>query len=162
MSPRIERPWLILGRPDGKRVQGIQDACARQGRPPARVLSWSDWLTSPDRLTQYLPERGVLKIEPPGEDAQVHHRLRQWGASHLGCSPPRLLEHGELGSDALWFQGFTAAMQALSSQLKLKPDVVVVNKPEDVLAMTDKWQCQERLHQSGLGTPDRLGSVGLL
>ncbi|XVJ70974.1 MAG: hypothetical protein HEQ39_16145 [Rhizobacter sp.] len=158
-APVASLPWVVLGVPSSKRTQGLQLARARLGLAPARLVPWREWMASPRVLDDQLREPCVFKIEPPGDDEQVHHRLLTWGSQHIGHTSPAPLAFGELGAGDVWFQGFSLAMRQLESSLQGIPHVQVVNAPVDILAMTDKWQCQERLQAQGINTPARLGLV---
>lgn len=152
-------PWVVLGTPGSKRSRGLQAARAALGLAPARIVEWQDWLLAPDMLTAALQEPCHFKIEPPGDDPRVHLHLLHAGCDMLGrarCDAP---EHGELlGADA-WFEGFRAAMQRVDDTLSLCPQARPVNRPGDIVAMTDKLMCQQRLQAHGVPTPRLLGRV---
>jgi hypothetical protein len=152
-------PWVVLGRPGSKRSRGLQAARAALGLAPARIVEWFEWLSSPDVLAAALQEPCHFKIEPPGDDPRVHLYLLHAGCDRLGrerCDAP---EHGELlGADA-WFEGFRVAMQQIDNTLSRCPQAKPVNRPSDIVAMTDKLACQQQLQAHGVPTPRLLGPV---
>lgn len=152
------RPWVVLGVGGSKRSRGLQAARAGLGLAPARLVEWRDWLAQPDCLAALLAEPCHVKIEPPGDDAQVHLQLLHAGCDALGrprCAAP---EHGELLATDAWYAGFEQAMARLAAQLAGTP-ARPVNAPADILAMTDKLACQRRLQAHGVPTADLLGPV---
>ena len=153
------RPWVVLGVAGSKRTRELLASCERHGRAMPRIIEWVDWLRHPAALDAALGEAGVFKIEPPGDDPLVHHELMRRGAQALGMPAPALLQPGELAGCRPWFEGFRLAMDALSTQLQRHPATEVVNAPPDIVAMTDKFLCQQRLQASGIAIPPLLGSI---
>lgn len=158
-------PWVVLGVARSKRVRGLQAARSRLGLRPATVLEWGDWLALPAPRSQaffapHLRDGTVFKIEPPGDDAEAHHRLIELGCTRLGRPPRAPLAHGEFAASDAWFDGFTQAMHLVDGVLREVGGVRVVNGPHDILAMTDKWRCQQRLQAHGADIPALLGPVG--
>ncbi len=154
------RPWVVLGVASSKRTREVHASCERQGWPVPRVVEWAQWLARPQALDAALAAPCVFKIEPPGDDPRVHHRLMCWGSQALGMRQPSVLLHGELAGGKAWFEGFRLAMQALADQLTRQPAAVVVNSPADIVAMTDKLECQQRLQAHGIETPRLFGPIG--
>jgi len=149
-------PLVVLGVGASKRTRGLQAARAALGLPPARLVSWRDWLADPACLDAALAPGARVKIEPPGDDVEAHARLMHGGAQRLdrpACAP---LQHGELCATDLWFAGFEAALARLAAQLAR---VDVVNDPAEIALMTDKWRCQQHLAAHGLPTPALLGRI---
>ena len=153
------RPWVVLGVGGSKRSRGLQAARAALGLAPARLVEWRDWMDRPGGLDALLAAPCHLKIEPPGDDPQVHLRLLHDGCEVLGrprCAAP---EHGELLATDAWYAGFARAMRRLAAQVAGTP-AQLVNAPADILAMTDKLDCQQRLQAHGVPTARLLGPVG--
>jgi hypothetical protein len=150
--------WVVLGVGDTKRTRGLQAAAVAAG-VPMQLVEWRDWLTAPDRLVDALQTPCRFKIEPPGDDAQVHLALLHRGCERLGrayCPAP---ERGELSAVDAWFEGFQAAMLQLGTLLVSLPQANAVNAPDEIVAMTDKLQCQHRLLANGVATAPLLGPV---
>ncbi|PHV18093.1 hypothetical protein GQ37_013185 [Janthinobacterium sp. BJB1] len=149
----------LLATQGSKRARLMQAARAQLRLPPAQVLEWRDWLAQPALLHEALRQPGLLKIEPPGDDAAAHLLLLQAGCRLLGRPPARAPEHGELLAMDAWFAGFTSAMTALAAQLLELPHTRVLNAPADISRMTDKLACQRHLTAHGIAIPTLLGPV---
>lgn len=152
-------PLVVLGVAAGKRARLMQAACAGQGLPPARLLEWREWLQVPELLARHLDAPCRLKIEPPGDDEEVHHRLLQAGCARMQRQAPERPAHGELLAADAWFTGFSEALHRLAALLQHRSHVQVMNAPSDILVMTDKLLCQQRLQQHQVPTPPLLGPV---
>lgn len=154
--------WVVLGVDGSKRLRGLRAAADAAG-VPVRLVEWRDWLAAPERLTDALREPCRLKIEPPGDDPQVHLALLHLGCERLGRPPCATPEHGELVAADAWFAGFEIVMQRLAAQLAPQvaslSQVQVVNAPDEILAMTDKLRCQHRLREHGVATAPLLGEL---
>ncbi len=155
---------ILLGVAAGKRVRLQQAARAALGLAPAQVLDWRAWLAQPDLLQQAVDAAQrrpcVLKIDAPGEDAEVHHQLLQMGAASLDHATPAALAYGELRDVHLWFAGLRLALQQLQQQmLQLSTRPALCNTPSDILLMGDKLACQQHLLAHGLPVPPLLGQV---
>jgi len=153
-------PCVVLGVAASKRTRGLQAARAVLGLPPARLVEWRDWLVSRECLDIALAPGCRLKLEPPGDDVQVHAALIDRGARRRGRPASAPLQHGELCGTDLWFAGFEQALDQIARQLAAHPGVDSVNAPHEIALMTDKWRCQEHLAAHGLPVPPLLGRVG--
>ena len=170
--------WVVLGVAGSKRTRGLQAAAAAAG-VPVQLVEWREGLAAPglpaealadpptaqladrlaDRLAAALRTPCRFKIEPPGDDPQVHLALLHLGCQQLGRPPCPAPERGELlGVDA-WFAGFQAVLQRLGALLASHLHAHVVNAPDEILAMTDKLHCQQRLRGLAVATPPLLGLV---
>ncbi|MFI8619291.1 STM4014 family protein [Acidovorax sp. NPDC077693] len=150
--------WVVLGVAGSKRTRGLM-AAAALARVSVQLVEWRDWLAAPDRLAQALRVPCRFKIEPPGDDPQVHLALLHRGCESLGRPPCAAPESGELAAVDAWFAGFQWTMQQLAALLAAQPQASVVNAPDDIIAMTDKLHCQQRLREQGLVTAALLGPV---
>ncbi len=85
-------------------------------------------------------------------------RCCTWAAStcRTPCPAP---ERGELAGADAWFAGFEAAMQRLTALLAERPLAEPVNAPDEIVAMTDKLRCQQRLRERGIATAPLLGEA---
>src|SRR5512140_947018 len=90
------RPFVLLGNAENRRVGLFQQALEAQGQPPARVVSWLDFLRDPQRLADVTEPDALFRIDSPGEDFEVERALLGLGyeaALAEGCStvaPDRL------------------------------------------------------------------------
>ena len=151
-------PWVVLGVASSKRTQGLL-AAAQSASVPVRLVEWHQWLLDEGALERELQQPCRFKIEPPGDDSQVHMQLVHWGCAQLGrpaCAP---IERGELAQTDTWFHGFSMAVKRLGKMLASTPHVRVVNAPDDILAMTDKLNCQQQLRAHSVPTALLLGLV---
>lgn len=152
-------PLVLLAVGNGKRARLMRAACSELGREPPLLVEWEAWLDQPRLLDKALAHPCLFKIETPGDDPALHYRLLRDGCAALGHAPPAPPEHGELSVSGAWFAGFTRAMDRLTAQLADLPHVQVMNPPPDLLAMTDKLACQQRLLAHGAPIPTLLGPV---
>lgn len=152
------RRWVVLGVSGSKRSRGLQAAAAAAG-VPLQLVEWCDWLAAPDQLADALQTPCRFKIEPPGDDPQVHLALLHMGCERLGLPPCACPERGELVAVDTWFMGFELVIQRLRALLESRPQASVVNAPDEIVAMTDKLQCQHRLRKQGVPTAPLLGAV---
>lgn len=152
------RPWVVLGVAGSKRSRGLRAAAQAAGRA-VQFVEWRDWLGEPAALERALQRPCWFKIEPPGDDAQVHLGLLHLGCVRLGRLPCLAPGHGELLAADAWFAGFAEVMARLSRLLSDRPHVQVLNAPEDILAVTDKLQCQQQLRAHHVPTAPLLGPV---
>lgn len=150
--------WVVLGVAGSKRTRGLQAAAAAAG-VPVQLVEWRDWLAAPDRLVHALQGPCRFKIEPPGDDAQVHLALLHRGCERLGRAPCPAPARGELAAVDAWFEGFQAVMQQLAALLASQLQARAINAPDEIIAMTDKLHCQHRLQASGVATAPLLGPV---
>lgn len=107
----------------------------RLGRRPA-CFAWKDWLRDPRPLPV---ER--LRIESPGEDAEVAALLIQAGGGPSGVE----LEHGEIAFLAEYHRGFCWALERLGQPSQ--------NAAAEIATMFDKWECHQRFVAAGLPRP---------
>lgn len=159
MDAAGQLPWVVLGTSGSKRSRGLQAARAALGLEPARIVEWHDWLASAPLLAENLSEPCHFKIEPPGDDQRAHFRLMQDGCDLMNrprCDRPL---HGELLQTDAWFEGFRAAMGRVAQTLTQCPNARPVNPPDDIVVMTDKLECQQRLQAHGVAIPPLLGVV---
>ncbi len=152
------RRWVVLGVSGSKRARGLQHAAAAQGIP-LHLVDWREWLEAPECLTDALQAPCCFKIEPPGDDPQAHLALLNLGCARLGRSLAAAPERGELAAVDAWFAGFELTMRRLQALLASQPQAQAVNSPDEILAMTDKLQCQYRLRDHGVAVAPLLGAV---
>lgn len=151
-------PWVVLGVAGSKRTRGLL-AASIESATRVRLVEWRDWLANAAVLDDVLSAGCRFKIEPPGDDPLVHLQLMHLGCESLGRPPCAAPERGELAAADAWFEGFVIAMRRLERQLAHRGDVQVVNAPADIVAMTDKLLCQQRLQSHGVATAPLVGEV---
>ncbi len=135
----------------------MQRALIAQGHGPAPVVDYIDLLQDPDRLAEQvaLHPHATIKLESPGEAADLHHCLvvRGWELTGQRGPRPQRAQHGELRDQHLWFAGFRDLLERLPSSLRY------LNSPESLLQLIDKSECQRRLLDHGVAAPDFYGPV---
>jgi hypothetical protein len=136
----------VVGNPGSRRVALFAAAVRAAGLPQPRVLPWRD--VARGRVT--VSAGAVVRIDSPGEDAEVDRLLR--GA-------PEPAEHGRIESFAHWYGGLRTALAWLGGELMRTPGVSVLNQPEDLVLMFDKSRCSARLAAAGVPVPASLGRV---
>ncbi len=136
----------VIGNPGNRRVSLFLAAAQKAGLPRPAVLPW---LTVLAGLPFSFPRGGRVRIDSPGEDAQVEMLLR--GAVTAA-------RHGEITDGAAWFEGFAAALWAVA-RVAERDGARLLAAPADVLTMFDKSACHARLAEAGLPVPPALAPV---
>lgn len=131
-------PLTVVGNPENRRVTAFL-AAAETYRIPTRVLPWSQVLTGqlPDRL-------GLVRVESPGEHAEVDRQLRV-----LGGGDDRRLDHGEIGDLAAWYAGLIRSSRRLAQTDGADLDTSV----DDLAVLFDKRLTRERLIAAEVAVP---------
>src|SRR5690349_14598866 len=105
-APRL----VIIGNPENRRVTFFLEAARRLGAPPPVVLRYLDWLEGRIKLTDYLDEATLLRIESCGEQARVDRLFCERGREIAGSTESLLSEAeflgGRIGPSRLWYLGF--------------------------------------------------------
>ncbi len=126
----------VVGNPDNRRVTLFAAAAVRAGLPTPRVHSWHSVLTGSPVLD------GLVRIESPGEDAEVDRLLRGAAAP---CAP------GEIVGTAAAYRGLRSALGRIGGRL--------LNPADDILTMNDKRLCHAMLRDAGIPVPPALPAV---
>ncbi|MCM3920607.1 STM4014 family protein [Frankia sp. AiPs1] len=141
MSPSPSSPvrFVTVGNPGNRRVTMFAAAVRAAGLPQPRTLAWREVLSG-----RYAFEPGeVVRIDSPGEDAEVDRLLR--GADH-----PTRVE-----GTARWYRSFTAAVGAVA-RAATAAGAELLADPEDIAVMFDKRRCHARLSTAGIPVPEAL------
>jgi hypothetical protein len=91
-----------------------------------------------------------VRIESPGEDAEVDRLLRERGSGR----PAVAAEHGEIVGAAAAFAGLRWALDRVAAG-----GGVLLNQPDDILTMSDKPRCHALLSAAGVPVPPALPPV---
>jgi hypothetical protein len=134
-------PLVVVGNPGHRRVELFR-AAAVDWPGPIEVLPWRRLAAGPVRL----PAGAVVRVDSPGEDAEVDRRLRK-------AAVPA--ERGEILGLAAWYAGLGAALGRLAGAARLA-GATLLNDPRDVLTMFDKRACHARLTEAGVPVPPAL------
>ncbi|WP_339166981.1 STM4014 family protein [Paenibacillus sp. FSL R5-0341] len=179
-DPTRDQPLLLIGNPDNRRTQGMQEARHRLGLKPAVVLPYAQLLqnwrhggTIADTVDSNLPVP-LIRIDAPGEDWEVERELLFLGAMNdtttltdgMGAeafSTEQALsleqEWGRIYAPAQWFRGWKACLDRIGHEAReMWPEVRFMNDPSDIQLMFDKRQCQHHLSSHGVQIPPVLTS----
>jgi hypothetical protein len=162
-------PIVLIGSPGCRRVELFQEALARLGRPPARLVPYTDLLTGCVALPKVVPPGAVVRIESPGKEFEVERLLLAEGAEAAeaeGCARLSLpevealsFERGRLLPSRQWYLGFCRALGRIERELAACLPHRLMNRPADIAAMFDKPGCHARLTRAGVAVPRSLGLV---
>jgi glutathione synthase/RimK-type ligase-like ATP-grasp enzyme len=151
---------LVLGVSAGKRVRGLQDAAHAHGSVRVRCVDYADVVGDPAAFHALAATGLPLKIDSPGDDPFVQHRLmlRGWQlasdhAATASDAPPAPLTAGDFMPTRHWYAGVADLLRALPATAAPLTPVA------DILLMTDKLACQQHLHAHGVDTPLLLGAI---
>ncbi len=160
-------PLTIIGNPENRRVTFFQDALRRQGLAQALVVPYRRLLRERRAQLEALGQRGgVVRLESPGEDAEVERRLIALGAdeepdqSHprIGAQQALALpdDRGRVWYTRQWYLGWRRLMGELGD---LKGAVSYWNDPAQIATMFDKRACHRLFEAHGVPTTRSLGVV---
>ncbi|WBB81088.1 STM4014 family protein [Micromonospora sp. WMMD882] len=131
----------VVGNPGHRRVRFFTAAAVAAGLATPTVLPWRDVLTG-----AAAPPAGTLvRIDSPGEDAEVDRLLR-------GAHEPA--RHGEIVGLAAGHAGLRRALTRLASG-----GATLLNQPADVATLCDKRRCHALLAAAGVPVPAALPGV---
>lgn len=146
---------LLVGPRDSRRIAWLQRALLEQGSEPARVVEYESLLQDASILQAAGAPGTIVKLESPGESPAIHAALLRRGWESSGCTgpAPEAMERGELAHQHLWFAGFKSVLESLPIGLRY------LNDPTDLVCMSDKLACQQRLAAAGVAVPAMLGPI---
>lgn len=157
--------FVLLGNPDNRRVTLFQEALARQGEPPARVVSWLEVARegAEAALASLPDEPALLRIESCGEDFEVERALLlrgEAGARALGAwTVPReeVLERaddrGRIFAPRQQHLGFVALLDELARALEARPWLRPLSAPRSIERLFDKRACAALFASKGVPIP---------
>jgi len=136
----------VVGNPDNRRVAFLRAAAARTGVLVRQVVPWRELAAG----TVTLARRTLVRVDSPGEDAEVDRLLR-------GATAPA--RHGEIVGLRAWYRGLRAALTRLAEAAD-RADALLLSPPDDVLIMFDKGACHAQLAAAGVPVPPALPAPG--
>ncbi|MFG1780346.1 STM4014 family protein [Micromonospora sp. NPDC049048] len=131
----------VVGNPGNRRVALFTGAVLGAGLPRPEVLPWVDVLTG----AAPPPAGAVVRVDSPGEDADVDRLLRR------AAVPAR---HGELVGLADTYAGLLRGLDRVAAG-----GAELLNDPADVAVLCDKRRCHARLSAAGVPVPAALPPV---
>lgn len=156
---------LIIGNPQNRRVTAFQDAWTHVSGMDAKVLAWRDLLKMPPPPERWMEGVDALRIESPGEDAEVERLILEHGARDA---------HGErewLAAEALgntdwdpsrirlqqqWFLGWSKVLRKLGDVV-LHTGVRVTGDPKAIRHLFDKSMCHQICRRRAIPMPELIG-----
>lgn len=185
-----ERPFWLIGNPDNRRTNGLQQARQQCGLKPAVVLPYADLLKTwrqGGTLAEVIKKRftagdapppqeaPLVRIDAPGEQWDVERGLLWLGAE--GYEPSIDLgrkeripakqaldlqqDWGRIYAPAQWFNGWRTCLGRIGREVnEFWPSARFLNDPEDIAIMFDKRKCQQHLSAHGVDVPPVLQSSG--
>ncbi len=139
----------VVGNPANRRVRGFLAAAEAAGLPRPEAFAWRDVLRGGPVPGPEL----TVRVDSPGEDAEVDVLLRTLGGS-VSSGPVRVAEHGEIVGQAAAHAGLAAGLERVSAGGGL-----LLNPPGDVLTMGDKRRCHALLRDHGVPVPEALPPI---
>jgi glutathione synthase/RimK-type ligase-like ATP-grasp enzyme len=135
---------VVVATPGDKRTRALAAAVERVGCASPRWIPWREAIAAPARVGAAGQRGDFLRVDSPGADTATWRDLAGQGGSAA------VLPEGQWRPGAAWFRGLTRVLAAIDAGAEhLRP----THPSRHILAMTDKWRCQERLEQAGVATP---------
>jgi glutathione synthase/RimK-type ligase-like ATP-grasp enzyme len=128
--------FAVVGNPENRRTAMFADAVRGAGHATPRAVAWRDVLRG--RFT-FRPGEFV-RIDSPGENAEVDHLLRDTDDST------------RVEGTALWHRRFTAAVREVTDAAR-RAGAVPSADAEDIAVLFDKRCCHARLTAAGVPVP---------
>ena len=166
-----EREVVVIGNPDNRRVRFFQEALARRGHSPARVLSYRDLLAGRCDVED-VPSGSIVRIDSPGEDFEVERRLLASGEAAAvsegspAISADRLaalrFDSGRILFPRQWYLGFCLLLRRWHRTLNEIGGVRFASWPPDIALMFDKAACHRACAAADVPVPEPFGPVSCL
>lgn len=153
----MSRHSVILGVPGSQRVQRFQESLAEACLPPARVLSWVQFLEGAS-LGALVKRGALVRVESPGQDFESWRAMVACGDGPLSRADAYALEEdfGRIRCGAQWYSGLTYAMTRVAEELLDAPAHLAMSCAPDIALMFDKAACQRHLEDRGVAVPQIL------
>jgi hypothetical protein len=162
-------PFILIGNAENRRVTLFQEALAGQGLPPAQVVSWSELLSSKDRLAELPDTEAVVRIDSAGENWEVEKALLKRGypdALEHGCAvlaPEAVdalpLDPGRILCPRQHHLGFLQVLAELEALFARRPRWRVLQPPAAIADLFDKRITSRRYAARGVPVPEPLEGV---
>jgi glutathione synthase/RimK-type ligase-like ATP-grasp enzyme len=146
MSPSPSNRITVVGNPDNRRFELFRAAVRAAGLPDPHVIAWRDIAAG---ASVALTEGSLVRLDSPGEDAEVDRLLR-------GAASPAA--HGEIVGLAAWYGGFGRALRRIAA-LAAEAGATLLQDPDEILTMFDKRACHARLAAQGIPVPPALAGI---
>ena len=153
----MSRHSVILGVPGSRRVERFQEALSEACLPPAKVLSWLDFLKGAS-FEDMIRRGAIVRIESPGDDFETWRMMVALGEGRMSLAEALNMreETGRIRCGAQWYSGFKYALDRLVEQLDEAPDHLAMCDPTDIALMFDKRRCQNHFIDADIAVPPLL------
>ncbi|MBN1801651.1 MAG: STM4014 family protein [Candidatus Lokiarchaeota archaeon] len=159
---------VLIGNPNGWRVNYFQKTLAQLRLPPATVVNYKSLIKKEVHLSEYVREGTIVKIESPDQDFKVEKLLLELGApfiqneyNHLTIEEIRSLKFdlGRILPQRQWYLGFLILLETIEQQLNGCEQHYLLNHPSDIGLMFDKCNCYKKLSEHEIKMPISLDPV---
>lgn len=150
------RPFLLIGNPENRRIQGFVEALRRAGAPEPTVLAHVDLLDEPTRLERLPDTPRFVRLESVGENAEVERRLLDLGADAPGAPPTPLARHGAVRAPRRHHVGFLRYLARLDAVFSARPAWRVLTPVPAIVRLFDKAALWRQHADAGLPVPEAL------
>lgn len=133
----------IIGNLENRRVRDFSSTAITLGYPTPHCVGWLEFIDHPERGLSQLESMDLIRIDSPGENADVQHRLIQSG------NDPNRIAHGELAGVSDHHFGFCQQLDRLETL-----NTPFQNTPSDIKAMFDKWASHQRFVEANVRRPE--------
>lgn len=145
----MDRRLVVVGVPGDRRIVALTHAMQRSGLAPPIVVAWRRAIEDPAFVATHGRPGDGLRVESPGSDLDTWHRLSRLGGSAI------TVQAEQWRPGRAWFAGLAIAMRAIETAT---PHLVPTHPASDVLAMTDKLDCDARLRARGVPVPTTMAA----
>ncbi|PSB54588.1 STM4014 family protein [Chamaesiphon polymorphus] len=154
--------FVLIANPETRRVQLFQQALARCGLPPARLIAYADLLANRCELAQFDSPDTIFRFDAPERSFEVDRGLIAAGAElepdgghqRISASAAAQLPEdlGRIWYQRQWYLGWCDRLRSWTANLQGR----ILNHPDDIIIMFDKVQCQQILAAAGIPVPPML------
>lgn len=165
---KINRPFVVIGNPQGRRIRLLCEAMIRLAQPPPQVIAYSDLLAG-RRGLDVVPPRAIVRFESPGRDFEVEKLFLKQGAFDAVSEDYPLLapsqvdglgfDRGRIWYPRQWYLGFCRSLRAWHMELQGRSDVLLTTWPPDIEVLCDKCRCHARCRDGEAPVPQVLDPI---
>ncbi|MBN1430387.1 MAG: STM4014 family protein [Anaerolineae bacterium] len=159
--------FVVIANPDSRPLGLFQEALARCGLLPARLVSYADLIAGRMHLAEVVRAGDIVRIETPGRDFEIERQLIALGAGgpdlQSGISAEQALsldfDKGRIWYPRQWYLGFCKVLRRIDAQLAGAPPHHNMHQTEAVMVMFDKPRCHTLLANRGIAVAPALRTI---